>query len=56
MYHLCLEDMDELFAAIAPLDRSMYSLRSSIEGRSGGPDLGMATYLLNNKHSLLSSA
>src|SRR5207253_5243751 len=48
-YHLCLEDMDELFAAIAPLEFSQSALITSIEGRSGPADPGMATYVLNNK-------
>lgn len=53
MYHLSLEDMDELFAASAVLEFSLSALRTSIEGRAGAEDdLGMATYKLNNKHAL----
>jgi hypothetical protein len=35
MYHLCLEELDELFGAIGQLEFSPSALRTSIEGPSG---------------------
>ena len=35
MYHLCLDELDELFGAIGPLEFSPSALQTSIEGRSG---------------------
>lgn len=52
VYHLCLEELDELFAAVAPLEFSTAALRSSIAGRTV-PDLGLDAYKKGNKHPVL---
>ncbi len=53
VYHLSLEEMDELFAAIATLGFPLATVRSAIEGAVGTPDVGRDTYLWGNKHSIL---
>jgi hypothetical protein len=52
MYHLCLEDVDELFAVIAPLEFSSSAIQTSIE-RALVPGAGLETYKERNKHAIL---
>jgi hypothetical protein len=49
-YHLCLEDMDEFFAAIAPLDYSLHGIRSAVDRFDQG--VGVEAYQQDNLHRL----
>ena len=53
VYHLSLEEMDELFAAIATLGFPLVTVRRAIEGPGGTRDVGRDTYLWANKHSII---
>jgi hypothetical protein len=52
VYHVSLAEMDELFAATAPLGFTVATVRSAIEGAAGRPEVGMETYQWHNQHAI----
>jgi hypothetical protein len=50
LFHLSLEEMDEFFAAIAPLDYTLHAVRLAVQPSSR--ELGMVAYEEENLHRL----